>query len=158
MKNMVDIKWCFRIKNGLKLIEPNKDVSFSSLDVAENTLSKIKGLIEEGDYLWASVRIYYCSYYLIQAFLQRIGIKSENHDCSIELTKFLLGKEFIDCVYSFKEDRIDSQYYLKISQKKKLLKNYSVLKEFNLKFREKIIPLNLKEIEMFRSKLRSVLE
>jgi uncharacterized protein (UPF0332 family) len=150
---MKKINWCFNIKKGLKLVEPNKNISNSYLEFAEKTLSRIKFLIEEEDYLWASVRIYYCSYYCVYSFLQRIGVKSENHDCSIELIKFLLKDKFIEDVELFKKGRIESQYYLNVGQKQKLLSNYKKVKEFYLEFKEKLENLSRKDIDLFRNKL-----
>ncbi|MBU4501386.1 MAG: HEPN domain-containing protein [Nanoarchaeota archaeon] len=120
----------------MKKVEPNKEVALSYLGEAEKTLSKVNALIEEGDFVWASARIYYCAYYSIYSFLQRIGIKSENHDCSIELVKKLVKKDFVNNIDSFKENRVDSQYYLKTGQKEKMLRLYLKVKEFYLDFRE----------------------
>jgi len=155
---MEKINWCFQVKHGLKLIEPNLNVSNSYLIQSEKTLSKVKRLIDEEDYLWASVRIYYCAYYCIYSFLQKVGIKSENHDCSIELIKFLLNEEFVKDIDIFRASRIDSQYYLILGQKEKLLENYQKVKEFYLNFKEKIDALGKKEITNFRIKIEGALK
>jgi len=155
---MKKINSCFKVKKGLRLVDPNENISNSYLEFAEKTLSMIKFLIDGKDYLWASVRIYYCSYYCIYSFLQRIGVKSENHDCSIEVSKFLLGKDFIRDIESFKEGRIESQYYLNVGQEKKLLDSYARVKEFYLRFKEKIDSLNAKDVSILRKKLKLVLE
>lgn len=153
---MNKIKWCFSVKNELKIVEPNKEIALSYLNEAEKTLSKIKNLIEENDFVWASVRIYYCAYYSLYSFLQRIGTKSENHDCSVELVKELLHKDFINEITSFKKDRIDSQYYLKTGQKEKLLGLYSKVKEFYLDFREIVENLTDQDIKDFNDKIKEM--
>lgn len=153
---MKKIKWCFLTNGGLKLIEPNLIVSNSYLDQAEKTLSKIKQLIEEEDFVWASARIYYSAYYLVNSFLQKIGVKSENHDCSIELIKYLFEKDFD--LGLFKKNRIDSQYYFKFRQKKDLFELYSKVKLFYLEFREQIELFGEKKIEGVRIKLRGFLD
>ena len=155
---MEKINWCFKIKNGLKLDVPNENLSNSYLSFAEKTLSKISDLINEKDYLWASVRVYYCSYYCIYAFLQRIGIKSENHDCSIEITKFLINEDFIKNIEIFKKNRIESQYYLDINREEELLRNYKLVKDFYRRFYEKINSLNDGNIKNYRNKIKEVLK
>lgn len=154
---MNKIKWCFSLKKGLKDVGPNKEIANSYLIQAENTLSKIKTLIDEGDFVWASVRIYYCAYYSIYAFLQRIGIKSENHDCSIELVKKLIDKKFIDNIEDFKENRVNAQYYLKTGQKDKLLKLYLDVKNFYFDFKEIIENLSEEDVKEYINKTRGML-
>jgi uncharacterized protein (UPF0332 family) len=151
---MNKIKWCFSIKKGLKKTEPSKRIAFSYLDEAEKTLSKIKELIEEDDLVWASVRIYYCAYYSLYSFLQRIGIKSENHECSIKLVKKLLKEEFIDQIDSFKDNRVDSQYYLKTGNKTKLFDLYKNVKEFYLNFKEIVSNIKEEDIKIYLNKIK----
>lgn len=154
---MEKIKWCFGLKNGLKIVEPNENLVNSYLKFSEETLSKVKRLIEEEDYLWASVRIYYCAYYCIYGFLQKIGVKSENHDCSIKLVKSLLGEDAVKNIDLFKESRIELQYYLKTGQKDVLNKNYDLVKEFYLGFKEKVSLLNNEEVKEYRNKIKEML-
>lgn len=155
---MNKIKWCFSIKGGLKFVEPSEDISKSYLAESENSLSKINQLIEESDFLWASVHIYYCAYYSIYSFLQRIGIKSENHDCSIELARELIKEDFLDYMDDFKKERVDAQYYLKTGQKKKMVHNYARVKEFYLQFKKIINEITEKDIREYRNKLKEILK
>ncbi len=130
------ISWCFRIKNGLTQVEPNDDLSDSYIAQAEKALAKVNELLAEDDFVWASVRIYYSAYYSLYSFLQKIGIRSENHDCSISLGKYLIKDDFIEDIDDFKSNRIDSQYYLKIGKKEALEQLYKKAKVFYLKFKE----------------------
>jgi len=152
---MKKIEWCFKIKNGLKLVEPNEIVSDSYLEQSEKALSKVKFLIEENDFVWANSRMYYCVYYSIMSFLYKIGVKSENHDCSIEVVKFLFGETF--GADFFKEMRVGSQYYFKFSGKEDLLKNYSQAKLFFLNFKRIIGSLDEKKVNIYRKKIRGQL-
>ncbi len=131
----------------MKLDSSNENLSVSYLNQAEKTLSKISQLIEEGDYLWASVRIYYCAYYSLYAFLCKIGIKSENQECSIKLAKYLLKKDFIEDIDDFKQNRVDAQYYLKVGQKQKQFDSYFNVKLFFLKFKKLIDNLTDEQIK-----------
>ena len=150
---MTKISWCFSIKGGLEKTEPNDNLSSSYLTQAETSLAKVKELIEDNDLVWASVRIYYSAYYALYSFLQKIGVKSENHECSIELSKELLNQNFVDKINDFKKERIDSQYYLIIGKKEKLLELYSSAKEFYLKFKNIIDNISKQDIENFRSEI-----
>ena len=64
---------------------------------------------------WRTITAYYACYDCLYAILQKIGIKSEIHDCSIEMMNLIGG--FSDSDRDFlgglKNDRIDVQYYLK---------------------------------------------
>jgi uncharacterized protein (UPF0332 family) len=130
------ISWCFKIKNGLKLVEPNPELSQSYLEQSDKALEKVKQLLDEDDLVWASVRIYYSAYYSLYSFLQKIGVSSENHECSISLVKELLKEEFIGDIDRFKSNRIDSQYYLKVGKKEVLESLYKKAKLFYLKFKD----------------------
>lgn len=128
---------CFKINNGIKFVDISLEISNSYLEQAENTLKKINNLILENDFLWASVMTYYCAYYSVYAFLQKIGIKSENHSCSIELFKYLIENEKLNIyIEKFRKQRIDAQYYLKFLNKEKYEENYNLLKEFYLNLLE----------------------
>ena len=152
---MDKLDWCFKVKAGLKKIEPNKEIALSYLEEAEKSLSKIKRCIDEKDYLWASVRIYYCAYYSLYGFLQMVGFKSENHDCSIELADKLIGKNIKEKMESFKKCRIDAQYYLKVGQKENLSKIYLEVKDFYLEFKNLVSNLTDDEITKITNKLKT---
>lgn len=139
------------------MTEPQANVAVSYLAEAERTLSKIKPLIDEGDFVWADVRIYYCAYYSIYSFLQRIGIKSENHDCAIGLAEELLGKELLKNMELFRKNRIHSQYYLKTGQKSRLIENYSLAKKFYLKFKEIISRMSDEDVKNYRNKIKELM-
>lgn len=155
---MDKLKWCFDVKKGLKRTDSNTELAVSYLNQAERTLSKINELIEEGDFVWASVRIYYCAYYSLYSFLQKIGFKSENHDCSIELARQLIGKDWLNNIEQFKENRVDAQYYLKTGQKEKLSESYLFVKHFYLQFKEIVSNLSEEDIEDYNNKIERLLD
>lgn len=64
------VKWCFRIKDGLKLAEPNELLARSYLEEAKSSLLRAEKNLEENDLLWATVVIYYAEYYALYSFLQ----------------------------------------------------------------------------------------
>ena len=101
------LKWCFGLKDGLKLVEPNERLSKLYMDQAKSSLLRAKKNLEDNDLLWATVTLYYAEYYALYSFLQRIGIKCENHFCSILATGFLLGEDKTKIINEHK-DRIIS--------------------------------------------------
>ncbi len=151
---MNKLDWCFSIKRGLKKVDPSREIALSYLTEAEKSLSRIKRCVDEEDFVWASVRIYYCAYYSLYSFLQRIGIKSENHDCSIEFADKLIKKNVKERMEFFKKCRIDAQYYLKVGQREKLLKFYLEVKDFYLEFKNLVENLEDDEIKSLRDKIK----
>src|SRR3989338_2860632 len=87
------LNWCFKLKDGLKVVEPNERLSKSYLEQAKSSLLRAEKDLNDKDFLWATVAIYYAEYYALYSFLQKIGVKCENHFCSILATTFLLGKD-----------------------------------------------------------------
>ena len=77
------IGWCFKIKEGLQIVEPNENLSQSYLNEAKSSLLRAEKNLEDKDLLWTTVAVYYAEYYALYSFLQKIGVKCENHSCSI---------------------------------------------------------------------------
>ena len=114
---MVDLSWCKKKKEGIKLIEPNDNLCQDYLKSSEETLSILKD-IENKSNMWLATTKYYCEYFSIYALLMKFGIKSEIHECTIEVCRFLEERGVIPIGFTkrLEEDkglRIDNQYYLK---------------------------------------------
>lgn len=153
---MEKLKWCFKIKDGIRIKKPSNEISKSYLELAKSSLKTAETVLEQ-NLLWATVMIYYAEYYALYSFLTRIGIKSENHFCSILLVKFLLGKEKVKSIEKHREKRIDAQYYLKVGREKEVKDMLKEAKFFVANFEEFIVNLSEKEIENFREKIKSIL-
>ena len=107
------IRWCFS-KGGAVLTEPNSNIKSSFMDLSKQTLKSAELTLESKDLIWSTSMVYYAEYYALYSFLAMIGIKCENHDCSIEIARFLLDKKVdLNDVKRAKDLRIDAQYYLK---------------------------------------------
>src|SRR3989344_9337736 len=133
MKNKI-LKWCFKIKDGLKVVEPNERLSKSYLEQARLSLLKAERDLDENDLIWATVALYYADYYSLYSFLQRIGIKCENHSCSIIAVAFLLGEDKIGIINQHKEKRIDALYYIKTDKEDKIKLATKDLASCNINF------------------------
>ncbi len=151
---MVNIKWCKNQNKGIKLIEPNENLAKEYLQSSEETLSVLRD-IEEKSNMWLATTKYYCEYFAVYALLMKIGIKSEIHECTIELSKFLEKEKIIpkntsEMLEYDKKLRIDNQYYLK---NRNVEVNFSKLSEFVFSMKNIINTLTFDEIENIRKKL-----
>ena len=90
---MDKLRWCFRIKDGIKIVNPSEEIPRSYMELAKSTLKRANEVLEKKDPVWSSVMIYYADYYALYSFLRKIGVKSENHSCSIEAAGLLLGNK-----------------------------------------------------------------
>ena len=145
------IKWCFKIKEGLKIVEPNDDLSKLFLNESKLSLKRAEKCFQEGDLLWTTVVLYYAEYYAIYSFLLKIGIKSENHSCSIAIVEYIIGN--VNTIIKQRGKRIDAQYYMRTGKNKEvgiMLKEAKVFVGF---YDNLISNLNQKEIEQFRSSI-----
>ena len=88
------LKWCGNQNKGIKLIEPNVNLSEEYLKSSEETLVVLKN-IESKSNMWLATTKYYCEYFAIYAVLMKLGIKCELHDCTIEVAKFLAQEKII---------------------------------------------------------------
>ena len=147
------LSWCFRIKDGIKIAEPNEILSKSYLEQAKSSLFRAERNFIDKDFLWTTVALYYADYYSLYSFLQRIGIKCENHNCSILVAGFLLGEDKIRIINEHKEKRIDAQYYMKVGQENKIRIMLNEARVFVSEFDEIISNLSEKEINEYRRKI-----
>ena len=144
------LRWCFKLKDGLKIVEPNERLSKSYLEQAKSSLLRAEKDLNDNDFLWATVAIYYSEYYALYSFLQRIGVKCENHACSILAVGLLLGEEKTNTINQHKDKRIDAQYYMKVDQEIKIRVMLQEAKIFVSNFDEIISRLNENEIKDYR--------
>src|SRR3989344_2996533 len=85
------IKWCCKKKNGISLVEPSKNLSLAFIEKAERSLEEMNN----AKYIESKLNFaYYAMYEAVYAVLQRIGVKSEIHTCTIEFMKVFLSEHF----------------------------------------------------------------
>ena len=144
---MSKIEWCLGQKRGIKIIEPNNNLSQQCVKSSEENLDMMRKSIGK----WKSITAYYACYEAFYALLQKIGIKCEIHDCTLKLLNLIEG--FDDALKNFiidlKEERIDVQYYLK--SPKPLDENQ--VKDFVLSCKSKIYSITVDEIAKIRDKI-----
>lgn len=123
--------------------------------LAKSSLNRASLMLEEKDILWTTVMLYYAEYYALSSFLIGIGVKCENHFCSILISEYLLGKKQIKTIERHKEMRIDAQYYLKVYEERKIRKMLNSAKIFVAEMEEVVSNLTGAGISSFRSRIRS---
>ncbi len=147
------LRWCCKIKDGIKIIIPNETLSKSYLEQAKSSILRAEKNLDEKDFLWATVAMYYAEYYALYSFLQKIGIKCENHTCSILAVEFLLGQNEVKIINEHKGKRIDAQYYIKTDQEETIKQRMTEAKNFISTFDELISNLSEEEIKEYKEKI-----
>ena len=137
----------------MKIVEPNERLSKSYLEQAKSSLLRAQKDFEDKDLLWTTVAIYYAEYYALYSFLQRIGVKCENHSCSILAVSFLLGEDKTKIINEHRDKRIGAQYYIKVGQENKVKIMITEAQNFISEFDELVSSLSDKEIKEYRSKI-----
>jgi|TARA_Y100000034_G_scaffold111561_1_gene144728 uncharacterized protein (UPF0332 family) len=144
---MDKIDWCLKQKSGIKLIEPNNNLCEEYFKSAEENLDAMLKLTGK----WKSITAYYACYEAIYAILQKIGIKCDIHECTLELLNLIenINEELKNFILDLKKERIDIQYYLK--EPKKL--DEDKVKEFVLSCKAASSLLTENQINEVRNKL-----
>ena len=152
------IIWCFK-KAGAKIIDPNMNMQASFIKLAIQTLKSAEMTLNQKDFVWATSMIYYAEYYALYSLLLKIGIKSENHECSLEIAEFLIDKPInFDDIKRAKKLRIDAQYYLKTASDNELQNELKNAKVFVNKVIDIASRLGTKEIKEYRNKILKLIE
>ena len=147
------LKWCFSLKDGLRISEPNEILAKSYLQEAKSSLQRAEKNFKDKDLLWATVVIYYAEYYALYSLLQGIGIKCENHLCSILAVSNILGEEKTGTINFHKKKRIDAQYYMRTGKEEEVGKMLKDAKLFVAMFDELVSNLTEKEAKDYKEKL-----
>lgn len=164
MKNDKDpkshVSWCWKQKRGTKLEEPNDNLCNIYIKKAKSALNMLSSASEKDEVDWIATTAYYARYLAFYGLLQKCGIKSEIHDCTISLINFLFVEEgiieehFYNELQLAKELRIDTQYYVTEElDKEKLNKDSETARSFVLKMEEVIENLTEEQINSIRNKL-----
>ena len=132
---MVSIKWCMQQKNGIKLVEPNNNMSSSYIKMVEESVGILNNVQKSN--IWTATTSYYIFYYSLYSLMLKIGVKCEIHSCSIEFMKKFLtnfyNKTDFDMMEKAFSARISLQYYadrpvahLVIEQSKSYCKDFFI--------------------------------
>jgi len=153
---MKKINWCKKQERGIKIKEPNDNLSEEYYENAEESMKVLKSIKKTQSNMWLATTKYYIEYFAVYSVLMKIGIKCEIHDCTIALVKFLENEDVIEkgtskTLEKDKELRIDNQYYLK---NKPVNINLEKLSDFIVSIKRSLDKLNNKKIEELRKKIK----
>jgi len=152
---MKRISWCKRQERGIKLIEPNDNLSKEYFENAEESLRVLRSIIDTHSNMWLATTKYYIEYFAVYSVLMKMGIKCEIHDCTISLVRFLENENIFEeriseMLEDDKELRIDNQYYLK----NRLVEiDFEKLSGFLVSIRESLNKLDNNKIQELREKI-----
>lgn len=149
---MDKIEWCCLQKDGIKIIEPNEAIGKNYLNDADSDFNDM----QKASLKWKNIVGYYACYNSFYAILQKIGLKCEIHDCSLELFKFIKGfsEKQIKLITFLKSNRIGVQYYL---QKPKEI-NEKEIADFILTCKHVFASLSYDDIQEIRGEMRGIIE
>ena len=150
-----NLMWCFGLKDGLRVTQPNERLARVYLTEAASSLGRAEKNFRDGDLLWTTIVVYYAEYYALYSFLQRIGVKCGNHACSALAARFLLGADSIAILDQHRGKRIDAQYYMKVGRDDDVREMLLEAKKFVSRFDETISGLTEDEIHAHRERLRA---
>ncbi|MBU4308689.1 MAG: hypothetical protein KJ566_02755 [Nanoarchaeota archaeon] len=155
---MKKINWCKKQANGIKIKEPNENLSQEYFKNAEESIRVLRSIKETKSNMWLATTKYYIEYFAIYSVLMKIGIKCEIHDCTIALVKFLEDEEIIEkgiskILEKDKELRIENQYYLK---NKFVEIDFEKLSDFILSVKNSLETLNNEKIKKLREKIKTL--
>ncbi len=143
---MDKIIWCLKQKKGIKLVQPNKNISNSYIFRAESDLQNIKNQ----NNIWKVIVSYYACYNALYSVLIKYGLKCEIHDCSIALMQYFnYLKHWKKFMKNLKENRLNTQYYLE----KPEAVNLTDIKKFVNFCKLELSEINKNKIENIRNKI-----
>ena len=160
--NKEKISWCKKQKRGIKLEQPNDNLSKVYIKKAKSALNMLTSALEKEEVDWVATTAYYSRYFAFYALLQKCGIKSEIHDCTISLFSLFVEEEMIEEHFHndlqlAKELRIDTQYYVTEElDKEKLKKDAETARGFLLKMEEVIEKITEEQVKIIREKLKTI--
>jgi len=155
---MKKIDWCKKQERGIKIQEPNDNLSKEYFENSEESLKVLKSIRDTKSNMWLATTKYYIEYFGVYSVLMKLGIKCEIHDCTIALVGFLedfgiFEKNTYKILEEDKELRIDNQYYLK---NKPVNIDFDELSSFLLSIRKSLDNLNSNKIKEIRDKIMNL--
>ncbi|MDP6627726.1 MAG: hypothetical protein QGG50_07475 [Methanopyri archaeon] len=107
---MDKLEWCMRQKRGIRITKPSAVIAKDYFRKADEAILM---MVHAPGVEWKTIGGYYACYYAIYAFLQRAGVKSEIHECTIaSMPLFGFDDSDVRFLEDLKQERINAQYYI----------------------------------------------
>lgn len=157
------VKWCCKQKRGIKIEQPNENLCSAYIKKSQSSLKSMQLNYREKINDWAIEAAYYARYHIVYALLQKLGIKSEIHECTINLLKWLfkdkIKSDLIKELQTAKQQRINMMYYTdKTMPEEKIKENIEKAPEFIIEIEKIIMELKQEEIQELRETLKRLNE
>ncbi|MFH0869476.1 MAG: HEPN domain-containing protein [archaeon] len=152
--------WCKKQSKGLRLAEPNENLTAVYLRKSRSALNMLDSALEKEELEWILDTSYYAKYFAVYALFMRAGIKSQIHDCTIAALKRLFVEEkivpegILDELERSKELRVNALYYDKELGQDEILSRASKSAGFCLEVESIIQRLSADKISLVRIKFR----
>jgi uncharacterized protein (UPF0332 family) len=152
--------WCFKQKRGIRIIEPNPNLTKAYLKKATSALNTMTAALQINEADWTATTAYYARYFALYALLMKMGVKSEIHDCTINVAQLLanhriLSQNLVNDIAEAKQTRIDTQYYVATQlNQKEIRKNAETARKFVLEIEQTIENTTTKQINTIRTLLK----
>jgi uncharacterized protein (UPF0332 family) len=156
--------WCFRQKRGIRIIEPNQNLTNAYLKKAKSALNTMTAALQINEADWTATTAYYARYFALYALLMKIGVKSEIHDCTINLAQLLanhgiLRQNMVNDIAEAKQERIETQYYVATElNQKEIRKNAETARKFVLEIEQTIENITPNQINTLQTLLKEARE
>ena len=154
------LSWCVGIKNGIVLVEPNDNLASAYLKKAEDAMKAMHSVVS---FDWKISTGYYSMYFSLYSVLMKIGIKSENHTCTIEIMQHLLNGFFTsdecEMLGKARRARVETQYYVASNVSETFCGTLSKrVPRFLVKCRSIVEGLDEKQVERLRGILTELID
>ncbi len=159
-----NVFWCFKQKRGIRIIEPNSNLTKAYLKKAISALNTMTAAFKINETDWITTTAYYARYFAIYALLMKVGVKSEIHDCTIAVARLLaqnglLSQLMVDDIAQAKQTRIDAQYYVENElSHTEIRRTVDAARKFVLETEKIMENLTPEQITNFRTQLEKIKE
>ena len=105
--------WCLKQKRGIRITEPNPNLTKAYLKKAISALNTMTATLQIKENDWTATTAYYARYFALYALLMKIGVKSEIHECTINIAQLLanhkiIRQNIVNEITEAKQQRIDT--------------------------------------------------
>ena len=157
-----DFEFCFKKHGRLKLISPNDNLAGVYKRKSKSALNMLNSAIEKGENEWILDTSYYAKYFIVYALFMKVGIKSEIHNCTIFILRFIfntlgiVNENICKDLEDSRDLRVDSLYYDKTFNKNKILEKANSASDFCLEVESIIESVSKEDILKIRKKFEEI--
>jgi uncharacterized protein (UPF0332 family) len=143
-------------------VEPNEDLAKAYMKKAISALNTMTAALKIRETDWIAATAYYARYFALYSLLMKIGVKSEIHDCTIRMGRYLsengiLNKNLIEDIEKAKQTRVDMQYYVAREFSVREIKNNAEsARKFVLDVEKETVNLTTDKVNFLRDQLKKM--